>query len=730
MDKQQLLNLVEQMTISEKVGQLTQVIAPLLDKGNHEQAVTGPFAELDVAKIDMSKAGSVLGSAGAKELKEIQRKYIEQNRLGIPLLFMADIVHGYKTVFPVPLALSCSWDLELAEKTASVAAAESSAAGLHITFSPMVDLVRDPRWGRVMESTGEDPFLNSEYARAFVRGYQGDDLTNNISKMAACVKHFAAYGAPEGGRDYNTVNMSERQLRESYLPAYKAALDEGCKMVMTAFNTVDGIPATVNETLMRDLLRKEWGFQGVLISDWGAVQEAIPHGVAENEKEAAYKAIKAGLDIEMMTACYTNSLEQLINEGVLEENIVDEAVLRVLELKQELGLFDNPYRGADEEKEKEIILSEEHRRVAKESAIKSCVLLKNDSVLPLQARTNISLIGPFAMSKDVLGEWTIYGEKEHAISLYEGLEKKWGDSVIQVAQGCDVETITETQLEEAIAVAKQSDVIVLALGEHSEMSGEAASRADIRLPKAQLQLVSYLKKLKKPLIVVLFNGRPLDLHGIIDEADAVLEAWYPGTEAGNAIADILTGVENPSGRLTMSFPYSVGQIPVYYNSYRTGRPVDGDGIVGKFSSKYLDIPNEPLFPFGYGLSYTSFEYSEPTVSNNTLLKEGTIIVEVEVSNTGDCSGEEVVQLYVQDVVGEVVRPVKELKGFKKIFLTPGEMKKVQFEISETQFRYYHSDLQLKSDNGEFIIYIGRNSVECQPVSIHLVNEHTKSNAYI
>ncbi|WP_408007634.1 glycoside hydrolase family 3 N-terminal domain-containing protein [Pseudalkalibacillus sp. A8] len=715
MSDQNLSTLLHEMTLDEKIAQLTQLATPFFKGASDQGQITGPMAELGITEDVVQNSGSVLGASGAKVTKNIQQAHLKENRLGIPLLFMSDIIHGYKTIFPVPLAIGCSWDLDLAEQSAAIAAKEAAVSGVHVTFSPMVDLVRDPRWGRVMESTGEDPFLNSEFARAFVRGYQGDDLSNDHVRVAACVKHFAAYGAAEGGRDYNTVDMSERQLREYYLPAYKAALDEGCEMVMTAFNILDGIPATGNKKLMRDLLRDEWNFDGVLISDWGAVKELIPHGVAADEKEAAHQAFSAGVDIEMMTPCYVHNGKALIEENILDEALVDEAVLRILELKQKLGLFDNPYRGADEELEKEIVFSSSHRHAARELAAKSSVLLKNDGILPLKKEQNVALIGPFAEHDDLLGPWSWKGSKEDAVKISVGLLEKIGSAQLSVTKGSDVKTTSQAQIDEAMEAAENADVIVLALGEHSEMSGEAGSRADIRLPQAQLDLIKALKSLEKPMVAVLFNGRPLDLHGVVDQTNAVLEAWYPGSEAGSAVADLLYGDSNPSGRLTMSFPYSIGQVPVYYNHYNTGRPKDAPDAQVRYVSQYLDIPNEPLFPFGFGLSYTTFSYSDVTLSDNVLKEDEPITLTVDVTNTGEMKGEEVVQLYVRDVAGEVVRPMKELKGFEKVSLEPGETKQVTFTLNEEQLRYYHSDLSFKSDTGEFIAYIGPNS---RDVSAH------------
>jgi beta-glucosidase len=709
MNNNRITSLIEKMTIHEKISQLIQLATPFYEGANNGGQITGPMQELGIKKEDVINSGSVLGASGAKEVRSIQEVHLKENRLGIPLLMMADIVHGFKTIFPVPLAIGCSWDLEAAEKSAEIAAKEASVSGVHVTFAPMVDLVRDPRWGRVMESTGEDPFLNSEFARAFVRGFQGSDLTNETDRVAACVKHFAAYGAAEGGRDYNTVDMSERQLRESYLPAYKAALDEGCEMVMTAFNTVDGIPATGNKRLMRDLLREEMGFNGVLISDWGAVKEQIPHGVARDEKEAAEKAIKAGVDIEMMTSCYAHHLQSLIEEGKIEEKTIDEAVYRILELKEKLGLFENPYRGADEEREKEIVLSETHRKAAYELAVKSSVLLKNDGILPINKEKKIALIGPFAKSGDILGPWSWLGSKDEAVTLFDGISKKVSSENLLVEKGCDVETGSEELFNKAISQAKEADVIVLALGEDSEMSGEAGCRADIRLPEIQLELISKMKKLGKPVAVILFNGRPLDLTDIEGQVDAILEAWYPGTEGGNAVADLLFGDRNPSGKLTMSFPYTVGQVPVYYNHFNTGRPKGAPDAQVRYVSQYLDIPNEALYPFGYGLSYTNYQYSELNLSSNTMKTDQSLIVSVTVTNSGDVTGEEIVQLYVRDMAGEVVRPLKELKAFEKVTLAPGETKTVEFTLTEEQLRYHHADLAFTSDAGEFTVFVGGNS---------------------
>ncbi|WP_145048122.1 glycoside hydrolase family 3 N-terminal domain-containing protein [Paenibacillus xylanexedens] len=721
MNNEQLIDLVGQMTLEEKTAQLLQLTSNFYEGTDTQGQITGPMEEMGITQQSVDASGSILGLSGAQAIIDVQQAYMEKSRLGIPLLFMADVVHGFKTIFPIPLAIGCSWDTQLAEKSAEIAARESAVSGLHVTFAPMVDLVRDPRWGRVMETTGEDPYLNSLFAAAFVRGYQGDNLKEETDRLAACVKHFAAYGAAEGGRDYNTVDMSERNLREYYLPAYKAALDAGVEMVMASFNTVDGIPASGNEKLMRNILREEWGFEGVLISDWASIREMIAHGAAEDDREAAYRAIRAGVDIEMMTPCYVHHLPALIASGEVHEKLVDEAVLRILQLKEKLGLFDNPFRAANPEREREIVFSKEHRQVSYELATKSAVLLKNaNDILPLNPQAHIALIGPFAESEDILGWWSCEGVKADAVKLGIALQERLGTDQVHLAQGSGVHTITPEQIAEALEVASKADLIVLALGEDSEMSGEGGSRTDIRLPAAQLELIKHLKTTGKPLASVIFNGRPLDLHGIWKESDAVLEAWFPGSEGGAAIADVLTGVVNPSARLTMSFPQSVGQVPVYYNHFNTGRPLNPEKTEERYVSKYIDSPNDPLLPFGYGLSYTTFEYGSLDISSQELSNELPLTIEVKVTNTGERTGVETVQLYVRDVTGEVVRPMRELKDYVKLELAPGETGTATFTLSEAQLRYHHSDLSYRSDKGAFNVYVGPNSRDTQEGSFKLV----------
>lgn len=698
--------LLDNLTLAEKIGQLQQLATTFYIEDS-EGELTGPLNDLGISEDKIWTSGSVLGVNSAKEAYEIQRKYLEKSKKKIPLLFMADIIHGYRTIFPIPLAIGCSWNLENAILCGQVSAKEAALSGVHVTFSPMVDLVRDPRWGRVMESTGEDTYLNGEFGKAFVKGYQGD-FTSKYN-IASCVKHFAAYGAVEAGREYNTVDLSDRQLKEYYLPSYKESIDQGAKMVMTSFNTINGIPASGNKYLMRDILRDDFNFDKIVISDWGAVLELMVHSVAANEKEVATKAIEAGVDIEMMTSCYNNELEELVREGRIQEQLIDEAVLRILELKKELGLFDNPYGIVDDEKARQIYACEEHRQAVKSVAKESIVLLKNEQVLPLSQDKKIAVIGPKADSTDILGGWSWQGEKEKITTLRESLINRLGNESVLYAKGCHVDNNDESLIEEAIQVAKQADEIILALGETSNMSGEGGSRANISLPGVQQKLADEILRLNKKTVVVLFNGRPLEITNLSEKAPAILEAWFPGTEGGQAITEVLYGDYNPSGRLTMSFPYAIGQVPVYYNHFNTGRPISSSIEETRYVSKFIDIPNEPLYPFGYGLSYTNYEYTDYRLSSDKMTKDETIIASIKVKNTGKRAGTETVQLYIRDLVGSTVRPMKELKGFKQITLKPQEETIVEFEITEKMLRYYNMDCELVSELGDFYAMIGNNS---------------------
>lgn len=714
MKTEQLQDLLKAMTLDEKIDQMLQLMAAFYSDKAEEK--TGPLADLDLKAEDVINAGTTLGVSGAKEAIRIQKEYLANNPHKIPLLFMADIIHGFRTIFPIPLALGSTWDEEAVEKVAEISAKEAAVSGIQVTFSPMVDLVRDPRWGRVMESTGEDPYLNSRLAQAFVKGYQGDNLKEDVFRLATCVKHFAAYGAAIAGRDYNTVNMSERQLRESYLPGYKAALDAGAKMVMTSFNTVDGVPATGNKWLFRNVLRDDFGFDGVVISDWGAVKELIAHGVAKDEKEAAELAVKAGVDIEMMTPCYPHHLKELVADGKVFESLIDEAVLRILTLKNDLGLFENPYRGANEELEKEVILSEEHRQSAREVAEKAIVLLKNEAILPFTKAETIAIVGPAANSHDILGAWQWQGKKSETISLSQGA-KKLTENILIGSESFDYFVPSEKAVAEALSLAKKADKVVVALGETDWMSGEAASRSDIRLPQAQLNFFKKIITVNENVVVTIYNGRPLDLQDI-QQAKGIVEAWMPGTEGGAALANILWGQVNPSARLSMSFPETVGQVPVYYNMDSTGRPYES-APDEKYVSKYLDGPYYAKYPFGYGLSYSHFTYTDLKVDHNVMTEEKPMAVTVTVQNDSLRDGEETVQLYLRDLVGEVVRPVKELQAFKKVWLKAGEKKDVTFVVKEAMLRYVHSDQRSRSDAGDFEAMVGPNSQTLEKISFTL-----------
>lgn len=726
MKQVELNQLLQKMTLDEKIDQLLQLTG---DYYHGDDISTGPSSYMKFEEETVNNAGSILNVMGAKKLKQIQKEYLEKSNHKIPMLFMADIINGYKTIFPIPLGLGSTFDPDLVKESASVAAKESAASGLHITFSPMVDLVRDPRWGRVMESTGEDAYLNGVLGSAMVKGYQGDSLSEK-GTLAACVKHLAAYGASEGGRDYNTVDMSERRLRQDYLPAYKDVIDAGSTMVMTSFNTVDGIPATANKWLMKDVLREEWGFDGVLISDYAAIAELLAHGVAEDGEEAARLAIEAGVDIDMVTPLYVQHLKKLVEEGKISEQLIDESTMRVLQLKNQLGLFENPYRDANEDDEKALLLSEDHRKLARKIVSDSLVLLKNEGALPLKKKDQkIAFIGPYVDSTELSGLWSIHSDSKDAVTLKQAVLNKVGETEVSFAKGCDMlnpETKligfaqaieskeydpdeARAELETAIQHAKDADVVVMALGEHFAQSGEGGSRADITLPDIQLDLFRKIYEVNKNIVVVLFNGRPLDIKELNEKANAIVTAWFPGTEGGNGVADVLFNDVNPSGKLSMSFPYSVGQIPVYYNSFSTGRPVKKGEPGHRFQSRYTDIPNDPLFPFGFGLSYTTFEYSDLRLDKHQLSIDESITASITLKNNGQFVGKETIQLYIQDLVGSVVRPVKELKAFKKVELQAGESQTIEFEIKEDMLRFYTANMDYASEAGKFKVFIGTDS---------------------
>ena len=709
MDIKAILN---KMTIKEKAYQLLQLNTLAFAGNKGDVNITGPVTEMDIDKNYIFEAGSALNSVGAQRMLDIQKNYLSISKNKIPLVFMQDVIHGYRTLYPINLAIAASFDTQLAHDCAAMAAKEASVDGVQVTFAPMVDLVRDARWGRVMESSGEDPYLGCKMAKATVEGYQGDMGKYNI---AACVKHFAAYGAAESGRDYNTVDMSERTLREYYLPTYKAAIDAGVKLLMTSFNSLNGIPAAGNKWLVDGILRKEWGYDGVVISDYASFHEMKIHGYVENGKEAAYRAMEAGGDIEMVSTTYPMFLEELINEGKITMEQLDTAVLRVLKLKDELGLLDNPYRYTNVEESKKIILCKEHRDLARYAAEQSAVLLKNEGVLPLREDiSSVAVIGPLANNGEIFGNWPCGAKAEETVPVFEGIKSIIGDRA-KYAKGCDVDlNATDfSGIEEAVELAKNSEAVVLCLGEHQFDSGEGHCKSKLELPYVQYKLLFEILKVNKNVAVLLFTGRPLALERLDKNAPAILNMWMPGTEGGNAAANLVFGRAVPSGKLTMSFPYTVGQCPIYYNHYMTGRPKPETDERVTFTSSFIDVPNRPLYPFGYGLSYTTFEYSEHKIDKSVMKEGEKIIASVKVKNTGKYKAKETVQLYIRDLVGSVVRPIKELKGFEKIELDAGEERVVSFEINEESLAFYGADMQRKAEKGKFQVFIAPSS-KCQP----------------
>ena len=718
--------LLEKMTLQEKIGQMNQY--------NGFWDITGPPPEDGTAKdkyqqIKDGKVGSMLNILGAKNTREMQKLAVDNSRLGIPLLFAYDVIHGYKTIMPIPLGESASWDLEAIELSARIAGRESAAAGIHWTFAPMVDVSRDARWGRVMEGSGEDPFLSSAIAVARVKGFQGEDLSS-VNTIAACMKHFAAYGFSESGRDYNTVDISEITLRNIVLPPFKAGIDAGAATVMNSFNELNGIPATSNSYLQRDILKGEWDYSGLVVSDWNSIGEIVIHGQAATLKDAARLSVIAGSDMDMEASAYVNHLADLVVSGEVDEKLIDDAVRRILRLKYNLGLFDDPYKYCNEELEKSEILSKENLEASRDIARKSIVLLKNESnILPLSKNKKIAVIGPLADDKDSpIGSWRGQGVTNSAVSLLEGIRKAVDNkSNISYAKGCDL-VIGETSfiyelninqndptgISEAVQLAETSDVVILVLGENGFQTGEGRSQADIGLAGVQEELMKAIVKANSNTILVLMNGRPLAIPWAAENIPAIVEAWHLGSEAGNAIADVLFGDYNPSGKLPVSFPRHEGQIPIYYNHKNTGRPSTAPNMV--FWSHYTDMENSPLFTFGYGLSYTQFEYSNISVDATTLDKNGSIKLNVDVKNIGETDGDEIVQFYIQDVVSSITRPIKELKGFEKISLTSGETKTVSFTIDKETLQYYGYN-GWETESGEFKLFIGGNSVDLLETSI-------------
>ena len=675
--------LLQQMTLEEKVGQLVLFTS--------DWSVTGPtMRDNYLEDIRAGRCGALLNAFTADFTREIQRVAVEETRLGIPILFGYDVIHGFRTIFPINLGMSCSWDIPAIERSAQIAASEGAAAGLQWTYSPMCDICVEPRWGRISEGAGEDPYLGSLISAAMTRGYQGDDLSAD-NTLAACVKHFAAYGAPQAGRDYNTVDMSERWLREFYLPPYKAAVDAGAVSVMASFNELDGVPAHANAHLMTEILRDEWGFEGFVVSDYTGILEMIQHGYAKDLSDASRLAINAGLDMDMMSSGYFDHLKQLVESGQVSRKTLDQAVRRVLNVKASLGLLDDPYKYCDAEREKARTLTEENLFFARRLAGGSMVLLKNDGVLPLRKGEQVAVTGPLAQSKDdLLGSWRAAG------------------------QVSDVPASIEDAIREVTPVAAGAAKVVLVAGEPCSWSGEAASRSSIRLPEEQTELLRQLKKAGKTVVLVVLNGRPLDLSEESDLADAILEAWYPGTMGGYAVADILFGDMNPAGKLTVTFPRNLGQVPIYHYAKNTGRPyVHPDA---KYESRYLDVPNEPLYAFGHGLSYTTYEYSDITLSADKFSGDGRLKATVTVSNTGKYGGTETVQLYIRDLVGSVTRPVKQLKGFQRVVLAPGESQEVTFTIDKEMLSFWRQDMTWGPEPGAFKLFIGGASDQVKEAS--------------
>lgn len=691
-----ITRLLSRMTLAEKLGQLQQL----------DGHADGRYREEHVDLIRRGLLGSTLNVRGAQRVNELQRIAVKESRLGIPVLFAFDVIHGYRTIFPVPLGETASWDPEAVERAAAIAAAEAASAGLKWTFAPMVDIARDARWGRVVEGAGEDPFLGAAMARARVRGFQGDDYSRP-DKVVACAKHWVAYGAAEAGRDYNTTEVSERTLREIYFPPFKAALDAGAGTFMSAFNDLNGLPTSANPWTLTGILRREWKFDGVVVSDYESVRELINHGVAADEKEAVVRALPAGVDMEMVSRLYHRHGAQLVREGKLSIGAIDEAVRRVLRLKYRLGLFERPY--ADESREAATLMEAEHLAAAREIAARSMVLLKNERrTLPLRKDLrSVAVIGPLAHDRaSLIGSWSGDGRAEDAVTLLEGVKAKLPAASVTIAGGCEVAGDSTVGFAEALSTAAKADFVIIAAGESAEMSGEAASRSSLDLPGRQLDLIKAIHQIGKPYVVVLMNGRPLTIDWIAENSPAILEAWFGGTQAGHAMADVLFGDVNPGGKLPMTFPRAVGQLPLYYNHKNTGRPPDA---ANKYTSKYLDLPWTPLYPFGHGLSYTEFRYSSLQLSAPGIRPGASLTVSVEVENIGTRAGDEVAQLYLRDLASSVTRPVRELKGFERITLRPGEKRLIRFILRPEHLGFYDRSMRFIVEPGMFRLYVGGSS---------------------
>ena len=704
-------SLLRIMTLDEKIGQMVLFTS--------DWDVTGPtIREGYLDDIRSGRCGNIFNAYTVDYIRELQRVAVEESRLGIPLMFGYDVVHGHKTIFPIPLGESCSWDLDLIRRSASAAAAEAAASGLNWTFAPMVDISVDPRWGRVSEGAGEDPYLGSLIAAARVKGFQGENLANPLTVLA-CVKHFAAYGAPFAGRDYNTVDMSERQFREFYMPPYKAGVDAGALSVMTAFNEYDGVPATGNQYLLKDLLKGEWNFQGFVVTDYTSINEMVHHGYARDEAEAGVKAVNAGVDMDLQGEVYFSYLRGLVDSGFVREKTIDDAVRRILNVKAKLGLFDDPYLYCDRARENQVVSNPEIKALSRDAARRSMVLLKNEGCLPFDRGDRIAVIGELAASRrDLLGSWKAAGEWDDMNSIFDAVRAYNGAANVIYAEGCRKIGSDRSGFGEAMDAVAQADKVLMVIGEDWDWSGEAASRTDIGVPGIQSELLKMIASAGKPVAVVLLNGRPLVLEEESKDADAILEAWYPGTMGAEAVTDIVFGQYNPSGKLTMTFPRSVGQIPVFYYEKNTGRPIYLPN--DKYKSKYLDSPNEPLYPFGYGLSYTDFKYSNLILSSPKMKKGHTIDATVTVTNIGSRTGEETVQLYIRDLIGSVTRPVKQLKGFQKLVLAPGESRTVTFTIDDEMLSFWRHDMTFGIEDGDFKVMVGGSSSDLLQTSFSLV----------
>lgn len=716
MTEEKLRELFNDLSLEEKIGQMLQISGNLFDE---DALVTGLLDYFKITDEEIATSGSILSISGAEKLKKIQDDCMAKQPHHIPQIFMLDIINGYETIYPVPIAQGATFDPELAERLAAMAAREGAAAGVHVTFSPMVDLVRDARWGRVMEATGEDSFLNGKLGAAMVRGYQGDGIDKK-GNLAACVKHFAGYGGAEAGRDYDTVELSERTLRDEYLPGYAEAINAGARLVMTSFNTLDRVPSSANKWLMRKVLREEMGFDGVLISDYGAIKEMVNHNIAKDETEAGALSLRAGVDIEMMSLCYSRGLQQLISEGKIDPKLIDESCWRVLCLKNELGLFENPYKDASEADEKTLILCDEHRKLALEAAIKSFVLLKNeDNILPLCPKCKTAFVGPYVNNYEVFGSWSFPKKPEECVTIFQGIENVGAnasysdgsylfDATCKLKNGAMYEVDASKQeqmIAEAVEVAKNADKVVVCVGEHPQQTGEAASRSNLGISEGQMELLRRVSEVNSNVVTVIFTGRPLVITEIEKLSKAVMVVWFPGTESGNAIAKVLYGEAEPEGRLSMSFPYTVGQMPCYYNRFPSGRPNNGT-LNQAYVMGYIDQIDKMLFPFGSGKGYTDFSYGEVTLSDGTLSVGKPITAKVTLTNIGKRTGTETVQMYLSDLYGSVVRPVKMLRGFEKVTLAPGESKEVSFEINEEMLRFHNIDMEYVSEAGTCRVAIG------------------------